>query len=50
MSMRDKINEAQPTSWLTDGIPKWKVKLIIWWAKVRARIVRFLIDLRKEDK
>jgi len=38
MSIEDKIKNAQPSSWLTDGIPKWKVRLIIWWAKVKARL------------
>jgi len=38
MSIEDKIKNAQHSSWLTDGIPKWKVRLIIWWAKVKARL------------
>ena len=39
MSLKEKLENAQPSSWLTEGIPKWKVKLIIWWAKMKARII-----------
>ena len=38
MSLQDKIDAATPTTWLTDGIPKWRVKWIVWWAKLKARI------------
>ena len=38
MSIEDKIKNAQSSSWLTDGIPKWKVRFIIWWAKVKAKL------------
>lgn len=41
MSIKEKIDNAQPTTWLTDGIPKWKVRLIVWWAKTKARIILF---------
>lgn len=39
MSLQDKINNAKPAYWLTEGIPKWRVRLIIWWARVKARII-----------
>jgi len=38
MSIEDKIKNAKPSTWITDGIPKWKVKLIVWWTKVKARV------------
>jgi len=49
MSIQEKIANAQPTTWLTDGIPKWKVRLIIWWAKMRARIMLCWQKVRKDD-
>lgn len=39
MSIQEKIDSAQPSSWLTEGLPKWRVKLIVWWAKFKARIL-----------
>lgn len=38
MSIEDKIRNAKPTDWLTKGIPKWKVWLIISWARVKVRL------------
>lgn len=49
MSIEDKIRNAKPTDWLTKDIPKWRVWLIVRWAKFKARIELFL-NKRKEDK
>lgn len=38
MSLEEKIKQAKPSDWLADGIPKWKVKLIILTAKLKARL------------
>lgn len=35
MSIQDKLKTAKPTYWVTEGIPKWKVRLIMWYAKVK---------------
>ena len=29
MSIQDKIKSATPTTWLTDGIPKWQVIFVV---------------------
>lgn len=38
MSFEDKIRNAKPSDWLTEGLPKWKVKLIIKWAVFKAKV------------
>jgi len=38
MSIEDKIKNAKSLTWITDGIPKWKVKLIVWWTKMKMKI------------
>ncbi len=40
MSIEDKIANAKPTTWITDGIPKWQVCLIVWLAKLKAKLKR----------
>ena len=37
MSIEDKIANAKETTWLSDGIPKWQVRLIVWLAKMLKR-------------
>ena len=50
MSLQEKINNAKPSSWLMDGIPKWKVKVIIWWAKMKAKVIIWLATIRKRGR
>ena len=38
MGICEKIASAKSTSWITDGIPKWKVFLIIKFARLKARM------------
>lgn len=38
MSIEDKIANAKPTTWVTDGIPKWQVRLIVWFARLKAKL------------
>lgn len=38
MGISEKIASAKSTSWITDGIPKWKVFLIIKFARLKARM------------
>ena len=38
MSINEGIANAKPTTWITDGIPKWKVTLIIKFARLKARM------------
>ena len=37
MSIEEKIKNAKPTTWVVDGIPKWKVLVWVLSAKIRAR-------------
>lgn len=45
MSIQNKINNARPTSWPAEGLPRWWVKFIIWWKRRKVR--RYF---RKRDK
>lgn len=38
MSIEEKIESAKSSTWVTDGIPKWQVWLIVHYAKIKARI------------
>lgn len=38
MSIEEKIANAKSSTWLTAGIPKWQVRLIVLWAKLKARL------------
>ena len=40
MSIKDKIANAKPTTWVTDGVPKWQVYLIVWLAKLKIKLKR----------
>lgn len=37
--IKEKITNAKPTIWVTSGIPKWKVRWIVFTAKMRAVFV-----------
>ena len=45
MSIEEKLNNVKKTTWLTDGIPKWKVPFIVFSARLKAKI--YLILKRK---
>lgn len=47
MSLEDKIKKAKPTSWVTEGIPRWKVWLIIRWARIKVRLQKVRIRNEK---
>lgn len=38
MSIKEKIDNAKSTTWLIDDIPKWKVTLIIKFARLKAKM------------
>lgn len=38
MSLEEKIKNAKKTTWVTDGIPKWKVKLIVFMARLKVKV------------
>ena len=38
MSLKKRIKDSEHTDWPAEGIPKWRARLIIWWAKIKARI------------
>lgn len=40
MTFQDKLKTAKPSHWLEEGLPKWKVKLIIFWARLKVRLKR----------
>lgn len=42
MSIEDKIRNAKSSDWLTEGIPKWQVWLIVRRAVFKARFELFL--------
>ncbi len=48
MSFEDKIRNAESSDWLTEGIPKWQVWLIIKWAIFKAKIYLFWKKVRKD--
>jgi len=39
MSIEEKITNAKPTTWPADDMPKWQVRLIVWWAKLKSRLL-----------
>lgn len=45
MSIQNKINNARPTSWPAEGLPRWWVRFIVWREKRKVR--RYL---RNRDK
>lgn len=40
MSLEDKIRNAKETDWITDGIPKWQVRLIVFFTKLKVKCRR----------
>ena len=40
MSLEDKIKNAKPTTWLTEGLSKPYVWLIVKWAKLKAKLFK----------
>ena len=40
MSLQDKIKNAKSTTWPAEGIPKWKVKLIMKWAVFKVKVIK----------
>lgn len=42
MSLEEKIKNAKETGWITDGIPKWQVCLIVLFAKLKVKWKRLL--------
>ena len=40
MSIKEKIANAESTTWLSEGVPKWRVYLIVKFAKLKARLKR----------
>ena len=38
MGLEEKIKNAKPVTWVTDGIPEWQVKLIVFMARLKAKI------------
>lgn len=42
MSLEEKIRNAKETDWITDGIPKWQVSLIVFFAKLKVKCRRLL--------
>ena len=33
MSLEEKLKNAKDANWITDGIPKWQVSLIVFFTK-----------------
>ena len=42
MSLKEKIENAEETTWLTDGMPEWRVCLIVWYAKLKVKLIRIV--------
>ena len=42
MSLEEKIRNAKETDWITDGIPKWQVSLIVFFTKLKVKCRRLL--------
>lgn len=42
MSIEDKLGNAKETHWLTDGIPKWEVWIIVFTTKLRLKIGKLI--------
>ena len=48
MSIENKIKNAKPTDWLSEGIPKWQIRLIVFWAKLKVKIWRKFNKINKQ--
>ena len=42
MSLEEKIKNAKKSEWLTEGIPKWRIKWISQWALFKVKVWRFI--------
>ena len=42
MSLEEKIRNAKKSDWVTKGIPKWKVRLWVFSAKLKLRFTRMI--------
>lgn len=42
MSLEEKIKNAKETKWVTEGIPKWQVRLIVFFAKLKLKCRKLL--------
>lgn len=49
MGIEDKIKNAENTMWPAEGIPKWKVKWIIFWSQLKARIKGEVLEDGNDD-
>ena len=47
MSIENKIKNAKPTDWLSEGIPKWQIRLIVFWEKLKVKIWRKFNKINK---
>lgn len=47
MGLEEKVRNAKKNTWITDGIPKWKVKLLIFKAKAEVKMRKLLIKWRE---
>lgn len=46
MSLEDKIKNAKPSSWLTDGISDTEVKWCVIKGRVLGKIQQFLFEIK----
>ena len=42
MSLEEKTRNAKETDWITDGIPKWQVSLIVFFTKLKVKCRKLL--------
>lgn len=40
--MKDKLEGAKETHWLTENLPEWKVRMIVFGAHVKLKINKFI--------
>jgi len=43
MSLQDKIQNAKQSTWPSEGLPKWQIRIIMWWVRVKAKIERITL-------
>lgn len=49
MSLEEKLKNAKSTTWPADGIPKWRVFLIIHSAKLKVKLWRLWRKIWRRD-
>lgn len=42
MSIKEKIENAEETTWLAEGLSDWHLRWIMWSAKTKAKLERIL--------